>query len=358
MCGSYVTQTTWSHGSIYTDAFYGCTSLMTLDMSRVTTKPKLASSVFANTPLADSSYTGSYGSIYVALWTDGQYTMSGNAGSWISLSKRVTMSVPEAVVPEYVSHSEPYSIYDSVATYIPRDMYASDSYLTSITFTNVVSIAMGAFKDCVNLSYISLPQCEVIGETGSGMSLTGAFYRTAITSLYLPKCSYVDGFDSCYSLATISLPVATDVNGFDHCIVKKLSLPSARYVDGFNGADQLSSISLSEVAGIHGFYGCYSLITVSLPSAYDVEDAFGNCRNLTTLRLSVAQSLGNNSFYSCYSLTNIYMPNANSYDFDAVIFERTQGDFPVLTIHVPSDMVEELKSRYPGHLSRIRFVAA
>lgn len=119
-----------------------------------------------------------------------------------------------------------------------------------INTNNIISIGDGAFRNCISLTTISLPD--------SLTSIAGnAFY-------------------GCSSLTSINLPD-----------------------------------SLTSIAG-NALNGCSSLTTINLPdSLTNIENnAFHSCSSLTTISLPDSlTSIGNNAFGGCTSLENVTIEN-------------------------------------------------
>jgi hypothetical protein len=72
-------------------AFYGCSSLMSLDLTGCSSAPAIYnSSVFYGTPILNSGITGTFGSVYV---NADAYEYFIAAYGWSSMSSRI-VSVP------------------------------------------------------------------------------------------------------------------------------------------------------------------------------------------------------------------------------------------------------------------------
>ena len=138
-----------------------------------------------------------------------------------------------------------------------------DRSLTEIN-SNVTVVGNGVFRDCVNMTSVTLPYATAIGET--------AFYK-------------------CENLTNVYLPVATDIGNTSlaYCYaLQKLVLPSAA---------RLGSSSLSY---------CYGLRLVDLPKATSIENfAFRKGYNLRAiiLRSTAVCPIGKSTvFEDCYHL--------------------------------------------------------
>jgi hypothetical protein len=124
----------------------------------------------------------------------------------------------------------------------------------------------------------------------------GAYLGFPVTSVIAPQTVTTIGnsaFNSCGSLASVSLPQATTIG------------------DGaFNNCDSLASVSLpqAQTFGNSAFSSCGSLASVSLPQATTIGDgAFYYCYSLASVSLPQATTIGNNAFSFCTSLTSVRM---------------------------------------------------
>jgi predicted cupin superfamily sugar epimerase len=116
-------------------------------------------------------------------------------------------------------------------------------------------------------------------------------------------------FDSCTSLATVSLPAATTIGGYS----------------AFGSCTSLTSVSLpaATTIGNSAFGSCTSLTSVSLPAVTNIEVfAFYNCTRLSSVdfgdtpRQSVP-TLGNHAFDGVPASCTIIVPDAQYNDWTA-----------------------------------------
>lgn len=138
--------------------------------------------------------------------------------------------------------------------------------------TGITELPALAFKDCENLTGITLPE---------GLTALGA------------SC-----FESCSNLTAISLPEHVTALG-EKC---------------FKGCNKLAGVSLStalETLGAHCFANCSALTEITIPDGVTALPAntFSSCSTLKTVHLSKAlQSIGDSCFAYCNALSDITLP--------------------------------------------------
>ncbi len=184
----------------------------------------------------------------------------------------------------------------------------------NVEFT-VIGIDDSAFKNCTNLSSVSLPNTiETIANN--------AFYGcTKISTLTLPRFLESIGeyaFNGCTKLTSITVPNNVTSIGryaFNGCtLLQTVSLPSAitdikDYT--FQNCSSLTNIVIPDKVnsiGNYAFYGCSKLATVQLPLSVKTlgEYSFYGCSSLSSLSLSSSvSSIGNYAFQNCSSLSSL-----------------------------------------------------
>lgn len=133
--------------------------------------------------------------------------------------------------------------------------------LSSVTFKSLKNIngssnTFGAFQNCINLSYISIPKCESIGD---------------------------NAFNSCTSLNEINLSNVTSIGNY-----------------AFYNCCNLKSVNISKPS-IHNyaFANCSNLSDIYLDNCSEIGDyAFSNCTNLNTINLNECKKIGSGAFYN------------------------------------------------------------
>jgi hypothetical protein len=154
-----------------------------------------------------------------------------------------------------------------------------DFWVTGSLTAEVTTIVNGAFRDCIGLTSVSIPNSvyNIFREVFSGC--------TSLTSVSLPSnLNYLNGgmFSGCTSLTNITIPSSVTGIGWDV------------------------------------FSGCTSLTSITIPEKVEhiYYNAFINCESLKTVywesRNCVAANVSENSgryppFYGCNSLSHIYI---------------------------------------------------
>ena len=167
---------------------------------------------------------------------------------------------------------------------------------TVVIPNSVTHISYDAFKDCIGLKSISMPDSVIfIG----GSAFDGCSNLNAIT---LPSsmnniASYV--FRNCKSLKSITIP-----NGI-------LSIGES----AFYGCIDLSNINIGcgvESIGSAAFYNCKNLKSVTIPNnVLSIGDSvFRECVELTNITIGTGvESIGDAAFYNCKNLKSVTIPN-------------------------------------------------
>lgn len=146
--------------------------------------------------------------------------------------------------------------------------------LASVNLPDVTAIGAQAFLDCSNLTSITAPKVQSIGDWG----LQG----TAITSIDMPLLK-----EARYS-------------AFCRTALTEVSLPSL------------------ETAGVIVFGHCKQLRTVDLPKLQNLsQQLFTRCTNLVSVNVPAATSMGNNVFKGCSELVSITLQGVTELTYEA-----------------------------------------
>lgn len=146
--------------------------------------------------------------------------------------------------------------------------------LASVNLPDVTEIGAQAFLDCSNLTSITAPKVQSIGDWG----LQG----TAITSIDMPLLK-----EARYS-------------AFCRTALTEVSLPSL------------------ETAGVIVFGHCKQLRTVDLPKLQNLsQQLFTRCTSLVAVNAPAATSMGNNVFKGCSELVSITLQGVTELTYEA-----------------------------------------
>lgn len=211
-------------------------------------------------------------------------------------------------------------------SYPATPWYERKASIRSVVVENgVTAVGSGAFKDCVNLSSISLPESvKRIGDFAfSGCSsLTAVNIPESVTKigewafLYCSKLESViipsgvatisnHTFDGCTSLRSIVIPESVKIisyAAFRGCTsLGSLTIPSGVTSIGdlaFFNCTSLAAVNIPEEVtevGRYTFAGCSALTFITIPKNVSkiCDHAFKNCRNLAAVNVDTA-----NLYYS------------------------------------------------------------
>ena len=210
----------------------------------------------------------------------------------------------------------------------------------------VKGIKSNAFKDCVYLESITLPNTvEEIGD----YAFFGCKSLKSISMPYSVAELGAFAFAECTALETAALGDSIQIikdGAFDGCTnLTSVSLPDSLLIIGnlaFRNATKLESISFPKAVtalGNAAFQCCTSLKSVTLKENVTAigMSAFSDCSNIIELQILGDVSLwGNSAFYKCVMLEKIYINSSAFGDFedDNYIFYDAgiSGDGIVLTV--------------------------
>jgi hypothetical protein len=198
------------------------------------------------------------------------------------LNYSVTSSTEASVAGQGGSASGNVSIPDTVTN-------------LGVTYS-VTAISFGAFKDCFNLTSVTLPNSVLlIGDS--------VFMRCFnLSSINIPNSVTIidnNAFQECSSLTSISIPNSvTTINqgAFYHC-------------------DNLSSVYIPDSVtfiGAGAFKFCSNLATVNIPNGTTIirDETFAGCAFTSITIPNTVTTIKIGAFSGCYLLTSIKFPNS------------------------------------------------
>ena len=231
---------------------------------------------------------------------------------------------------------------------IPGGFYANQ-HMEEITIPDsVVSIGIGAYKNCKEAKSVKLPEgLEAIGENAffdceglteitlpEGLEKIGyaAFHNTNIKEIAIPSTvSYVEynAFDDCVYLETITVTTGTleDYEGGNGPTYDKLTYGNHAKVVLADGSKSIPGrfydrCTLSEITipatvtaiGEYAFYKCSELTAIVLPEGVTEigNRAFQDCEKLTTINLDNVTKIGERAFENCTALTELTLTNKDT----------------------------------------------
>jgi uncharacterized protein YjdB len=272
------------------------------------------------------------------------YTGSGGA---VTIPSAVTGTLFYGGVTTGLTDPIPFEIHPQV-TGIASSAFRDCIGLTSVSIPNsVTSIGSSAFRGCIGLTSVAIPN----GVTSIGEH---AFYGcTNLASVSIPTNVTSIGnytFYGCTSLTSVTIPnnvTSIGFHAFRNCMsLTSVSIPNSVTSIGnyaFYGCTSLTSVSIpNSVTGIgdYTFYGCTSLTSVTIPTNVTRIGwcAFRNCTSLTSVTIpNSVTSIVNSAFGKCTGLTDITVSWATPLDIDSdgsTIFSDVNKT--ACTLHVPA----------------------
>lgn len=200
----------------------------------------------------------------------------------------------------------PGSINGVPVTSIGNNAFRDCSNLTSITIpASITSIGSYAFSHCSSLTSITIPA------NVTSIGNNAFFYCSALTSITIPGSVTSIGQDAFYycSGLTSAGPIGGGY-GYEFGWTKKIPSHAFAYCSGLTNItlpDSITSI------GDYAFFHCSGLISVTIPDGVtNIDDyTFSSCNALTSITLpDSVTSIGETAFYGCSKLTSITIPDS------------------------------------------------
>jgi hypothetical protein len=179
------------------------------------------------------------------------------------------------------------SITLPLVTSMEREAFRHCEQLTTINFPLLTTVPSWTFTYCYNLSSINLPEVSLVEEFGFGYCGMSSIYLSNAETIK----QYA--FYGCNSLRTIDFPEVTTINYAAFATCEKLSnlkLPKVTFIDTecFASCRVLMSISLPalQVLSQSAFASCPNLVNVRLSAVTSIgSSAFAYCYYLRSLYL-------------------------------------------------------------------------
>ena len=216
---------------------------------------------------------------------------------------------------------ESYKIINGV-TSIEGSAFKDCISLKSVTIPDsMTSLGDGAFEDCISLTSITIPgSVTSIGESAFN-------YCTSLTSVEIPNSVTSIGgwaFYDCTSLTSITIPNSVRSIGrgaFTNTALLENQTTTIKYVDKWVVDCDYDVRSVTIKNGTVGvanmaFYGCENLASITVPDSVTsiCESAFKDCTSLTSITIpNSVMNIDDYTFSGCRSLTSVTIPNGVTY---------------------------------------------
>ena len=279
--------------SINDYAFYNCTDLTSISIPNSVTN--IGYNAFNNcTGLTSIIIPDSVTNINDAFNNcTGLTNITGSANNVVSVSRQARPTSFTAIITS--------------GTRIDNSAFSGFTGLTSIIIPNsVTSIGENAFKDCNNLTSITLP---FIGESKTASKYRQVFgyifgYTTKENSSPIPEATYqYQDYSDYYHYYIPSSLVSVTITGGnipDHAFYNCNNLTNIEIGNG------VTSI------GSYAFYGCRGLTSIVIPNSVTRIDngAFSGCNGLTEIVIpDSVTDIDDSAFYGCSGLTSVIIGN-------------------------------------------------
>ncbi len=240
------------------------------------------------------------GSIYGRLYSDGELEIFCTSGSGPMSDMKVS-DVPWADSRDQILKIT----VKSGVTYIGDQAFRDCPNLSSVSLpASVTGIGHSAFYGCGKLSSISLPSAVTILE---GYSFANCSSLASITIPASVTAIEYNSFQNCTALNSITLPSKLESLGnevFLNCTsLKSIKLPASLKTTGYSSGMFKGCTGLTSAGPTGGSYAIQFAWTESIPS-YMFRDS-----EIKTLKLPAGlKSIGKQSFFNCRSLTSVVVP--------------------------------------------------
>ena len=298
--------------SIGDNAFYGCTSLTSINIPEGVTS------------IGDGAFSG--------------------CSSLESITIPSSVKTMGNTIFANCSSLESIEIPSGTTSIGERAFYFCDS-LTSITIPNsVTSIGYEAFRGCDNLKYNEYENGEYIGNSENPYIVLMDTVNTSFTEFNINVgCKFIDDtvFFNCSSLESIEIPngvISIGDRAFDACTsLTSIKIPSSVTTirdSAFSDCSSLTNIEIpSSVTSIgrETFLGCSSLESINIPSSVTSIGvrAFEGCSSLESITLpSSVTSIDAWAFDDCASLKYIQITGnlTESYSLPSGTWVKTDSE--------------------------------
>ena len=191
------------------------------------------------------------------------------------------------------------------------------SNLSQVFFEKCKTIQTSAFANCFNLEKIEFPKCETIESYAFNNNYYSYYYAENVNTYYsqIFRTYYYNQYyyySSTYTFETICSSYRK---------LTEISLPECltigQYAFECQGIEELSLPKVQNI-GSSAFQNCQHLSKIALDECINLENnnAFMYCYNLHTVNLPKCEFIGNSHFIYCSGLQNIFAPECLSIGYN------------------------------------------
>jgi hypothetical protein len=191
--------------------------------------------------------------------------------------------------------------------YMNPDCFRDCTSLTTVNLPVLQTVGSYGFVNCTSLTAIDLPNCNILQN--------GAFSGcNNLASVNLPNCLEIqsDAFKDCWSLTSLDLPNCEKIydNGLVGTNITSVSIPKCKEIGSyaFDTSNNLTSITATACEKIHeyAFQCCGALPSIELPNCVGISsNAFWFCSSLVSVSIPNCGVISNGAFAECYALSEL-----------------------------------------------------
>ena len=275
-----------------------------------------------------------------------EYYVTDEENHYVSVAKGSTVPSGELEIPSEITYPKTDGVTYTI-TGIYSGAFRDCADLTSVTIPNsVTSIGYDAFGRCTGLTSVTIPNS--VTEIGVN-AFSGC---TGLTSVTIPNSVTKIGnyaFQNCSGLTSVTIPNSVTEIGestFQDCLgLTSVAIPNSITSIGkkaFYNCSGLTSVtipnSVTEI-GKSAFQNCLGLTSVTIPNSVTSigEEAFCYCIGLTSITIpNSVTEIGEAAFSSCTGLTSVTIPNSVTL-IDRYVFSGCSG---LASITIPNSVTK------------------